>query len=351
MRYLLIGIFLFLAWSAGSGYWYLCKIKGICPTGSVETPAGGSFQSLPGKISFSGPEGEPIWESHRLLIFEMGKAEPQLPEDFPLFADALAGFLAANPGLKLRLEGKANADEAPDPNALARDRAAAFRRYLALYQPGLDSLKIAAAAQPAGFSADGLSADAVVLNWNPTDSMPLLAEADLPEEIPDEEAPEKQELQVVEAPVKEEPVKEKPVHKAEPQKPKPQPDKDPTEIFKEFSAPLEAPKKRIIQFDGNSPEIKSSGEFNTYVDQLIRWLWDHPGKQVHIYGYTDNSTDLQVNMKTGMRRAEAIRDRFKSRGLDASRMVVMSFGQEYPVATNTTPEGRAQNARVEIQIK
>jgi OOP family OmpA-OmpF porin len=56
-------------------------------------------------------------------------------------------------------------------------------------------------------------------------------------------------------------------------------------------------------------------------------------------------------MKLGERRARTVADALADEGVSPSRMTVRSFGEESPVASNETEEGRAQNRRVEIVVK
>ena len=71
---------------------------------------------------------------------------------------------------------------------------------------------------------------------------------------------------------------------------------------------------------------------------------------LEIQGYTDASGDEAYNEELGEARAEAVR-RFLSRdGIALNRMATISYGEEEPVASNDTEEGRAQNRRVAIVV-
>ena len=61
--------------------------------------------------------------------------------------------------------------------------------------------------------------------------------------------------------------------------------------------------------------------------------------------------DNEYNMKLGMRRAESVKAKMIEFGVPASRIVgVESRGEEEPVATNDTAEGRALNRRIEFKL-
>jgi peptidoglycan-associated lipoprotein len=71
---------------------------------------------------------------------------------------------------------------------------------------------------------------------------------------------------------------------------------------------------------------------------------------LEIQGHTDAVGDEQYNDQLGEQRAEAVR-RFLSRdGIALNRMATISYGEEAPVASNETEDGRAQNRRVAIVV-
>ena len=73
--------------------------------------------------------------------------------------------------------------------------------------------------------------------------------------------------------------------------------------------------------------------------------------EVVIEGYTDSKGTNAYNMALGMRRAQSVKAKLLEFGMDPSRIVgTESKGEEEPVATNTTDEGRAQNRRIEFKL-
>ncbi|MBB4009039.1 OmpA family protein [Allorhizobium taibaishanense] len=71
---------------------------------------------------------------------------------------------------------------------------------------------------------------------------------------------------------------------------------------------------------------------------------------VDVNGHTDSTGSLQHNQDLSQRRAESVLNYLGSQGVDPRRMSAMGFGPSQPIATNATPEGRAQNRRVEVSI-
>ncbi|ACM38146.1 MULTISPECIES: OmpA family protein [Rhizobium/Agrobacterium group] len=71
---------------------------------------------------------------------------------------------------------------------------------------------------------------------------------------------------------------------------------------------------------------------------------------VDVNGHTDSTGGLQHNQDLSQRRAESVLNYLGSQGVDPRRMSAMGFGPSQPIATNATPQGRAQNRRVEVAI-
>lgn len=71
---------------------------------------------------------------------------------------------------------------------------------------------------------------------------------------------------------------------------------------------------------------------------------------LEIQGYTDATGTPEHNDQLGEQRAEAVRRFLNRQGVALNRMATISYGQEQPVASNETAEGRAQNRRVTIVV-
>jgi OOP family OmpA-OmpF porin len=79
-------------------------------------------------------------------------------------------------------------------------------------------------------------------------------------------------------------------------------------------------------------------------DQLRRATY------IEIVGHTDDVGDDDYNLNLSLQRAEAVRDYLVSEGVDASKIATVGMGESMPIASNSTPEGRAENRRVEILV-
>jgi OOP family OmpA-OmpF porin len=84
------------------------------------------------------------------------------------------------------------------------------------------------------------------------------------------------------------------------------------------------------------------------LDQVAGSLVANPEIRIEIAGYTDNTGSLALNRRLSDNRAIAVRFYLARKGVSPSRMTARGYGPSSPVATNTTPEGRAQNRRVEL---
>jgi outer membrane protein OmpA-like peptidoglycan-associated protein len=69
-----------------------------------------------------------------------------------------------------------------------------------------------------------------------------------------------------------------------------------------------------------------------------------------VEGHTDSQGAVAYNNELSQRRAQTVRDYLVSRGIASDRVASEGFGSSRSVADNTSPEGRANNRRVEIVI-
>jgi outer membrane protein OmpA-like peptidoglycan-associated protein len=84
------------------------------------------------------------------------------------------------------------------------------------------------------------------------------------------------------------------------------------------------------------------------LDRLAQALKDNPNTKVKIEGFTDSVGSESYNQQLSERRAQAVADALRMRGVPLDRVQVEGLGKEFPVASNETPAGRQQNRRVEI---
>ena len=80
-------------------------------------------------------------------------------------------------------------------------------------------------------------------------------------------------------------------------------------------------------------------------------LQRYPGSTVQVIGHTDNTGTSAYNQDLSERRAGAVSSVLIGAGVEAGRIRSFGLGEDQPIATNLTPEGRAQNRRVDITIR
>ena len=80
-------------------------------------------------------------------------------------------------------------------------------------------------------------------------------------------------------------------------------------------------------------------------------LQAYPDTTVDIVGHTDNTGDAGYNQALSQRRANSVSDALIANGVSSARIRAFGRGEAEPVSDNLTPEGRAQNRRVDIIIR
>jgi outer membrane protein OmpA-like peptidoglycan-associated protein len=76
----------------------------------------------------------------------------------------------------------------------------------------------------------------------------------------------------------------------------------------------------------------------------------YPNVRIKIGGYTDNSGDAQHNQTLSQDRANGVRDRLIALGISPDRLEAQGYGEQFPVADNSTEDGRAANRRVSVRV-
>ena len=84
--------------------------------------------------------------------------------------------------------------------------------------------------------------------------------------------------------------------------------------------------------------------------KIINFLREYPTSSAVIEGHTDSSGAASYNQSLSERRAEAVKEVLSKSGIDAGRLSAVGFGEERPVASNDTAEGRQRNRRVSILV-
>ena len=103
-----------------------------------------------------------------------------------------------------------------------------------------------------------------------------------------------------------------------------------------------------ILFKTNSSDLQQ--EAKTNIDNLAKILNKYPDTNILIDGHTDSTGTAEHNQSLSERRAGSVADYMKGLAVAGSRVTTRGFGETTPVASNSYPEGRQQNRRVEVAI-
>jgi OOP family OmpA-OmpF porin len=107
--------------------------------------------------------------------------------------------------------------------------------------------------------------------------------------------------------------------------------------------------KGRILFETGSANL--SKESLALLDHLIEVVRRCREASIEVGGHTDSQGTPERNLDLSQRRAEAVTLYIGESGVDTSRITSAGYGETKPVADNDTPEGRAQNRRIEFVVK
>ena len=104
-----------------------------------------------------------------------------------------------------------------------------------------------------------------------------------------------------------------------------------------------------VQFDTDRATIKKASD--GLLDNVAKAIKDHPEiLKIEVQGHTDNTGAKAHNQQLSKARADAVSKALIKRGVEASRLTSQGYGQDQPIATNDTDDGRTKNRRVQFKI-
>lgn len=127
----------------------------------------------------------------------------------------------------------------------------------------------------------------------------------------------------------------------------PEPMPEPTPAPEPEFEPVVLSSDVTFAFDSSDLRPGAQSELNS----VAVTLRDNPNMRVNIEGHTDYIGSNEYNLALSQRRADSVRSYLMSQGVSGDRMRTMGYGEDRPVASNETDEGRAMNRRVEINAQ
>jgi len=126
--------------------------------------------------------------------------------------------------------------------------------------------------------------------------------------------------------------------------------------IQQFASYLGGPDRAVPQrfplspfgFQSNTAQV--TPDSITTVNNVAALLNAYPSTEIAVASFTDNTGQPEANLALTSSRADAIKELIVARGVDPARVEAVGFGQDHPIASNDTPEGRLANRRSEIVV-
>ena len=103
-----------------------------------------------------------------------------------------------------------------------------------------------------------------------------------------------------------------------------------------------------LEFETGSTNLQPSSM--EQLKNIAEILKAYPKVGLKIGGYTDNTGNPDSNLQLSQKRAESTMQELVKLGVDAKRLEAEGFGDKYPVADNSTEEGRQRNRRIDLRV-
>ena len=103
---------------------------------------------------------------------------------------------------------------------------------------------------------------------------------------------------------------------------------------------------RGILFDVNKATLRPSSM--GVINEVAKMMREHTELKFSIEGHTDGDGDEAYNLQLSESRAATVKKVLIDSGIDVARLQIKGMGESVPVSDNNTPEGKANNRRVEF---
>jgi cytochrome c oxidase subunit 2 len=103
-----------------------------------------------------------------------------------------------------------------------------------------------------------------------------------------------------------------------------------------------------VQFESGSTTLTKDSEYQ--LNDLAEILTKYATMSIEVGGHTDNAGNVAANRALSQQRANVVRDYLVTKGIAATRLTAVGYGDSKPLDTNDTEEGRQKNRRTEFTI-
>lgn len=104
-----------------------------------------------------------------------------------------------------------------------------------------------------------------------------------------------------------------------------------------------------ITFESSRYEIRP--QFHSVLNSVAQVLKEFDKTAILVSGHTDSTGSMQLNQTLSEQRANSVKQYLVTRSVASGRIHSVGYGPRYPVASNSTVDGRAQNRRVELKLE
>jgi outer membrane protein OmpA-like peptidoglycan-associated protein len=101
-----------------------------------------------------------------------------------------------------------------------------------------------------------------------------------------------------------------------------------------------------VLFETGQADLKSDAVSS--LSEVVDLLQSEPEKKIRIEGHTDAVGEASTNLRLSQQRADSVLRTLVDLGVDSTRVTTVGMGEDFPIATNETPEGRSKNRRVDV---
>ena len=119
--------------------------------------------------------------------------------------------------------------------------------------------------------------------------------------------------------------------------------------YKRFDPPAGATEPRFVldgvYFDTGKTTIRADSF--PRLDNVVEYMLHKKSARIEISGHTDNQGNPKANKTLSQKRAQACREYLMSKGIDGGRVLAVGYGDERPITSNDSEDGRQKNRRIE----